>query len=281
MEYHSDRFEDFSLLIYKDEKLVALMPANILDNQLHSHQGLTYGGLIINMKTNFLDVLAAFQAIQSFLLLNKIKSLTIKQIPEIYFKTHASESNFVLSKIASFEKRDMVLAIDFSKPLTIHKTKLKHFSKSKNNNFEIRENVNFKSFWEQILEPRLERKFDSKPIHSIEEIQYLNKLFPNNIKQFNIYIEEKLLAGITIFENEKIIKSQYGATTKAGEKYRALDYLFLHLINKYKAQGKCFFSMGTVSGSDNLGINYGLFKQKQELGCQVYFQDFFTLKAND
>ena len=58
MEYHQDRFEDFSLLIF-DEKntLKAILPANRVDDVLYSHQGLTYGGLILNQKTKFQDVI--------------------------------------------------------------------------------------------------------------------------------------------------------------------------------------------------------------------------------
>ncbi|MFT6748422.1 MAG: hypothetical protein ACJAQ1_000334, partial [Flavobacterium sp.] len=45
MEYHSDRFEDFSLLVFNNkEKLVAILPANRVDESVFSHQGLTYGG---------------------------------------------------------------------------------------------------------------------------------------------------------------------------------------------------------------------------------------------
>ena len=52
MEYHSDRFEDFSLLVF-DEKntLKAILPANRVQDVLHSHQGLTYGGLIFNQNS--------------------------------------------------------------------------------------------------------------------------------------------------------------------------------------------------------------------------------------
>ena len=46
MDYHADRFADFSLMFYNDKhKLCALLPANIDDGTLYSHQGLTYGGL--------------------------------------------------------------------------------------------------------------------------------------------------------------------------------------------------------------------------------------------
>ena len=52
MDYHSDRFEDHSLMFYDDEKLIALLPCNLSQNILYSHQGLTFGGFIVdeNMK---------------------------------------------------------------------------------------------------------------------------------------------------------------------------------------------------------------------------------------
>jgi len=42
MEYHKDRFNDYSLLVYKDQKLFGLLPANITNDTVVSHQGLTY-----------------------------------------------------------------------------------------------------------------------------------------------------------------------------------------------------------------------------------------------
>ena len=44
MEYHSDRFQDYSLIVLDGEKWVAVLPANVVENQVFSHQGLTYGG---------------------------------------------------------------------------------------------------------------------------------------------------------------------------------------------------------------------------------------------
>ena len=50
MEYHKERFEDFSLLVFDKVKLVAVLPANRVDNKVYSHQGLTYGGLVYASK---------------------------------------------------------------------------------------------------------------------------------------------------------------------------------------------------------------------------------------
>ena len=37
MDYHSDRFTDHSLMMYKDEELIAVLPANIKDRTVYSH----------------------------------------------------------------------------------------------------------------------------------------------------------------------------------------------------------------------------------------------------
>ena len=73
------------------------------------------------------------------------------------------------------------------------------------------------------------------------------------------------------------MKSQYGATTKKGEELRALDFLFINLIQKYKSEGKLFFDMGIVNDDNEKGYHAGLLKQKEELGCSVYSQDFYKM----
>ena len=103
-------------------------------------------------------------------------------------------------------------------------------------------------------------------------IHLLKKKFPESIKQFVIRLEEEVLAGITIFKSEGVVKSQYGAVTNKGEQYRALDFLFISLIDKYREEGYKFFDMGTVTEN-----NFGLLKQKEELGCEIYMQDFYEL----
>jgi hypothetical protein len=177
---------------------------------------------------------------------------------------------------ATVYRSDMVLAVDYTQPLNIHKTKLKHYNRNSIVGFEIKETSDFSGFWNQILIPRLQEKHQVKPVHTLKEIQYLKNKFPKKIKQFNLYKEEELLAGITIFDTGKVVKSQYGATSLIGEKHRAIEYLFIHLIHQFKNVGKHYFSMGTVTEQNDLGYNAGLLKQKEELGCSLFLQDFLS-----
>lgn len=278
MEYHKDRFEDFSLLIFKKNKLISLIPANKSENEVFSHQGLTFGGILLPLDIASETVFEIMDSVLDYLKQSKIKSFTVKMIPEIYFKRPANELKYYLLKHnAKIESNHMVLAVDYGKPFTIHKTKLKHYRNNKYD-FKIEESHEFESFWNSVLIPRLKSKHKVSPVHTLQEIQFLSSNFQKQIKQFNIYLEDEILAGITVFENETTVKSQYGATTEKGEKTRALDYLFLHLIFKYHKGGKSFFSMGAVTEKNKLGYNHGLLRQKVELGCSVFIQNVIKLK---
>lgn len=275
MEYHSDRFEDFSLLVFEGEKLVAVMPANRTGEILHSHQGLTYGGLILKDSMGGEKVEEIFITLLDYLDKAGITGVKIKQVTSIYHKSPSCELDYILYKHgAKLYRKDMNLAIDYSKPLSISKSKLKHFRRISAMGLEVRMDNDFEAFWNTVLIPRLDEKHNAKPVHNLDEIQLLHSRFPENILQYNVYHEGKILAGITLFNFGSVVKSQYGATTVEGEKLRALDYLFITLIEEFKHKAS-FFDMGTVTEGDGKIYSKGMLKQKEELGCSIYTQDFY------
>jgi hypothetical protein len=278
MEYHKDRFEDFSLLVYQDEKLISILPANKVGNSVYSHQGLTYGGLVYASKLKGEKVEAVLDAVLLFLKENAFDTFYYKPIPNFYFPEGNNEVDFFLFKRgAVIDRKEMNLAVNLELPLQISKSKLKHFRKIEDRDLDIIEKEDFNPFWDEILAPRLLEKFNVKPVHSKEEILLLKQKFPENIRQYSVYRNDEIIAGITIFETENVVKSQYGATSKKGEGVRALDFLFINLIEKYKGKGKRFFDMGIVNEENERGYHSGLLKQKEELGCSVYNQDFYKI----
>jgi hypothetical protein len=74
MDYHSDRFHDNSLMIYRKGKLYTLLPANRVDDILCSHQGLTYGGFIMSSEITAKDMVRIFELLNEYL-----KSVGIKR----------------------------------------------------------------------------------------------------------------------------------------------------------------------------------------------------------
>ena len=277
MEYHSDRFEDYSLLVFEDEKLISILPANRVDDTIFSHQGLTYGGFVFENDISILQIKLVILNTLSFLKENNFKAFKIKEIVSIYsINSNKEISSFLLENGAIISSKKMNLAIDFKSDFKVSKSKLKHFKRINSIGLEIKKEDDLSVFWNEVLIPRLDQKFSSKPVHSIDEISKLKAKFPENIHQYNVYLDDEILAGITIFKTNNVIKSQYGATTENGEKYRALDFLYINLINEFKDEFD-FFDMGTVDDDSELGYNIGLFNQKKELGCSIFEQNFYEL----
>lgn len=278
MEYHQDRFEDFSLLVFEDEKLKAVLPANKKGNSVYSHQGLTYGGLVFSSKLKGEKVESILDEILSFLKENSIEAFHYKPIPGFYFSKGNQEIDFFLyNRGALPERKEMNMAVNLQLPLHVSKSKMKHFRRIENLDLDIIEEEDFQPFWDSILEPRLLEKFNAKPVHTKEEITRLKQKFPEKIRQYSVYQNDEIIAGITIFETENVVKSQYGATSEKGEQVRALDFLFINLMHKYKRKGKKFFDMGIVNEENEKGYHSGLLQQKEELGCAVYNQDFYKI----
>ena len=274
IEYHNDKFDDFSLIFYINNQIQALLPANKVENTLYSHQGLTYGGLIVDNNICKNGYFQLYDALKSFLEQKNFSSFVLKQQLSIYDVEISSWANQYFDKIL---KREMNLTADLLN-LSISKSKLKHYRKSEKRNFEIKKETDFLSFWINVLQPLLWEKYKTKPVHSLKEIQYLKNKFPENIHQYSLYFDDKIIAGITLFVTDKVVKSQYGAATDLGKELRAMDYLFIYLLHFYKDLNYHYFDMGTVTNpnfKDN--INAGLLQQKVELGCEVFDQFTFNL----
>lgn len=96
MDYHADRFSDFSLMFYEKGKLCALLPANRCDNTLYSHQGLTYGGLITTSENTTAQVCQLFTELNIFLRNEGFRHVVYKPVPNIYHQLSAEEDLYAL-----------------------------------------------------------------------------------------------------------------------------------------------------------------------------------------
>ena len=68
MDYHADRFSDHSLMFYINREPIALLPAHIADDTIYSHNGLTYGGLLLTDAATTDTILELFERLREYLL---------------------------------------------------------------------------------------------------------------------------------------------------------------------------------------------------------------------
>jgi hypothetical protein len=279
MDYHKDRFEDYSLMVYKNEKLVAVLPANRVENVVYSHQGLTYGGLVYGEKLKLASIILFFKAVLFYLNENKISKIQIKTLPSIYHNKPAEELNYALFLVeAQLIRRETLAVIDLSKPILIASGRKEGVKKGMANSLEIREEDEFVDFWNDILIPNLENKHQAKPLHSLQEITNLKKKFPVNIRQFNVYCKDEIIAGATLFESQNVIHSQYISADKNKNKTGSLDFLYHHLITEVFKE-KNFFDFGTSNKNQGRILNKGLSFWKESFGASTIVQDFYEVET--
>lgn len=279
MDYHKDRFEDFSLMVYKNEKLVAVLPANKAGECVYSHQGLTYGGLVYADKFKLAAVIQIFKTLLMYLNENKISKIQIKTLPSIYHSKPAEELNYVLFLAgAQLIRRDTLAVIDLSKPFQFSKIRKRGIQKGIKNELIIKEESCFEFFWNQILIPNLESKHDAEPVHSIAEMQFLKSHFENNIRQFNVYYNDKIIAGTTIFESENVVHCQYISKFEQQENLGSLDFLYNHLIKNVFAS-KRYFDFGMSNDLDGKKLNKGLSYWKESFGARTIAHDFYEVET--
>jgi hypothetical protein len=279
MEYHNDRFRDYSLIVLDNEKWVAVLPANVVGNEVFSHQGLTYGGLVYNEKLKLASVIATFKSILSFLNDNKIELLQLKLIPSIYHQKPAEELNYALFLAeAKLVRRDSLAVIDLSQKASVASGRKEGIVKGKKNKLEIKEVDDFEEFWNEILILNLAHKHQAKPVHSLPEMIKLKELFPENIRQFNVYKNDIIVAGSTIFETETAAHCQYISGIEDKNELGGIDLLFHHLITEV-FKNKPFFDFGTSNENQGKKLNNGLSYWKESFGASTIVQDFYEVET--
>ncbi|MFT0695708.1 GNAT family N-acetyltransferase [Acinetobacter bereziniae] len=279
MEYHCNRFVDFSLLIYDDKnKLIALFPANKQDNVLYSHQGLTFGGFIVDDKMTTETMLNIFEELHKFLSKFHFDKIIYKCIPYIYHTKPAEEDRYALFRNeAKLIRRDISSVINLTTQIRYSKGRKWTINKAKKENMDIIETKEYEVFW-NLLTGVLESQHQSKPVHSIDEIKLLAEKFPLNIKLFLILRANEVLAGAIIYENTETVHTQYLANSTLGREIGALDLLLDYLI-KEKYNNKKYFDFGISNENQGKILNQGLIAQKEGFGARAMAHDFYEINV--
>jgi hypothetical protein len=275
MEYHSERFQDASQLIFKGEQLVGVLPANQSDAICYSHQGLTYGGLVLSRKAKLSEVVLMLQALLISLEAKGFKQLQLKQLPIFYTSLPSEELEYLAFVCkATISRVDTASVIDNRQRIAIQPNRKEGVKKAKRQGLRIEEAKEFTSFWKEILEPNLSQRHDAAPTHSLEEITQLAAIFPKQIRQFNVLKEQTLVGGATIFETATTAHVQYISANAQKQALGTLDFLFAYLIEDVFAD-KNYFDFGISNESGGRKLNTGLNYWKECFGARTYVHRFY------
>lgn len=266
MEYHKDRFNDFSLMFYNDkDELIGLFPATCRDSIITSHGGLTYGGFIISNNEKQHTVVEMLEKLIIYAKENGFTKIIYKTIPHIYHKQGAEEDIYALflnnAKILKIEPSTV---LNLKNPLKMPKGRKAQVSRAKREGVTIKESTDFNAFIE--LENNvLTEHHNAKAVHTGEELSLLKSFFPENIKLYVALYDNKIIAGTVLYIYENVVHTQYMAANEKAREIGALDFTISTVINIYK-ENKEFLDFGISSENNGRELNQGLISQKEGFG---------------
>lgn len=273
MDYHQDRFEDHSLLVYKNSTLAAVLPANQKNEIIQSHGGLSYGGLIYTIKLRAKDVLEIFTAILSYYKQLEFKELYYKCVPDIYSAYPAQEASYALFRLGgSLYRRDISSTISLRNRIKLSKGRKWLLARAKKGSIDIKDSVDFNLFFSE-YNVHLKKKYGVLAVHTPEEMSLLNSRFPNHIKLFTASDNEGYLGGMILYCTKQVIHAQYIHFTDRGKEIGGFDLLMSEILEVYKDRN--YFDFGISTEQNGKYLNEGLINFKESFGARGTVCDFY------
>ncbi len=279
MEYHSDRFNDYSVLLYQKNHLLAIFPANINGQSVYSHQGLTFGGLLYDYATKSNVVASCFESLNTFLKNKGIHTVIYKSIPQIY-KSHIGQEDeyFMFLLQAKEVSCKLSSVVDLSQETAISRNRIRNSRKAKEIGVEVLESDDFRSFW-KIMELNLSAKYNASPVHTYKEMTLLKSRFPNHIKLFHIKKENSLLGGAVIFLFNNVVKVQYAHANEIGKKLGAIDLFYFYLMEEFKDKQR-YLDFGSSNLDSGRILQSSLLNQKEGFGARGVINNIYQYSTD-
>lgn len=280
MEYHADRFDDYSLMFYDDrDRLTGLLPASRHGDTIISHGGLTYGGVVSNEDMKTSTMLLLFDAMLKHLSEAGLFTLIYKPIPHIFHRMPAEEDLYALFvNNARLYRRDASSSIYLPERMKFAKGKREGVRKAQRQGLSVRESKDFLAFF-AIGRKVMRDRYNLEPVHTSEEMALLAERFPHNIQLHASFAGDQMLAGALTYVYDSSVHVQYMYNSDEGLEVGALDVVLDHLINGLYS-GLRFFSFGVSTENNGRFLNEGLIHQKEMFGARSIVHDFYEVEIS-
>ncbi len=278
MDYHSDRFTDCSLIALHNGKPRALLPANVDGDTLWSHRGLTFGSWLVPLKHFDVTVMIeVMDATVAWMKDNGLKRLVYKAVPHIYHRYPCEEDLYALFRHhASLIETNISTTIDLSCPLLLDRGNKSGANAARKAGITVGPSEDWQQYW-HLLSSLLDERYDTRPVHTLDEILLLQSRFPDDIRLYTATLDGELLAGVVMYLSAPVAHCQYIGASPRGKDSKALTLLFDYLIQESTRLGYRYFDFGISNEDHGRYLNEGLVRQKSRLGGRGIVYNTFEI----
>lgn len=280
LDYHKDRFEDASVLVYAHNQIICIVPASSRDGTVSIHGGLTYGSFLTK-DLRHSEFKTVFQELIKFWRTIGVQKIVYKSAPFFFNNSQGQNDIYELWRAGSLIiKKDLTTYVDLKKFL-YSKGRKSSVRKGEKQNLKIDLDANDRvEEFHQLLTQTLFERHNAAPTHSLAELKYLMDKFPENIHVHIASKDSSVLAGSLTFSFGNVNHTQYLCVSDAGKTQCALDVLIDRIlqtsIGKYQ-----YLSFGISTEDSGKYLNEGLLLQKESFGGINCCVDTFSLNLKN
>jgi hypothetical protein len=262
--YHADRFEEASMMLWRDDELRAVLPAHRQGSDIVSHGGLSFGGLVLHASAGAQETLTLIDRMTDAMREQDARRLIYKPVPHIFHRQPAEDDLYALHRLGARPVRmDLSTTIDLARRPAFAKGRRHALSKAKRAGITVRASDDLAAYW-SLLSAVLGERHGAAPTHSLDEITLLAKRF-TQIRLFGAYADDTLLAGAVVYRYDGVLHTQYLAASSDGRDAGALDAVIAYLIEQV-SDGCRWLSFGISTTDQGRELNAGLVAQKEMFG---------------
>ena len=275
MDYHSDRFSDYSLLFYVGRRLYAVMPAHEVGTWFCTHRGLTYGGLLMDDAVTTADVLVLFDELNHYLRSQGFSRVLYRAIPWVYHRLPSEEDLYAMfwKCGARLQQRMSGTVISLGEHVPWRKDHRRRLCQARAHDIRVERDGSLEAFW-PLLNDNLMRKFNAQSVHTLDEILLLKSRFPQNIIQYNAYLGDELVGGITFYIMGHVLHGQYSGTNDEGKQCGAMEAIYEQVMFHDFVDMR-YLDFGTSNEDGGRLLNEGLIAHKEGYGGRTVCYDTY------
>lgn len=284
LSYHGDRFVDRSLIVEEAGRWMAVLPAAqhpALGGLVVSHPGITYGGFVHQGALRGTAMISALRLAREAYAEAGFERLAYKAVPHIYHQLPAQDDLYALFRLGAQRVRcDLSSCIDLGKRLPLSERRRRSLKKASGAGLLVRVgNTYLAALWD-VLSENLVRKHGTKPTHTLPEIEELARRFPDEIRTVVACKDERVVAGVVLFDCGQTVHAQYIASSEEGYGMSALDLVFSEVIAEAGNTAR-YFDFGISTEEQGQILNDGLYRFKSEFGASGIVHEFYELSTKD
>lgn len=276
MEYHADRFVDASAIVRRRGRIEAVIPANVEEDALVSHGGLTFGGIVTDESMRTPRMLEVVDALIGYARTLGLGRVVYKSLPHIYHRLPAEEDLYALTRAgARLVRRDVSSAIRVGERPRVSKGR-RHASRlAAAADVVVEETDDYETFMD-IETSLLRTKYGVEPVHTAAELRLLAGRFPFNIRLFGAFHDGAMVGGVLVYDSGLVAHAQYISATELGKEVGALDAVIEWLLGEAFA-GRRYFDFGISTEQSGRHLNVSLIENKEGFGGRAIVHDFYEL----